>query len=48
MENGMNQVPGSVPAKERWIKIAEYVEGKSPKECFERYKEIVAKLKANK
>ena len=34
-----------MPTKERWIKIAEKVEGKSAKECFERFKEIVAHLK---
>lgn len=44
----MKQVPSSVATKERWIQIAEYVDGKTPKECFERYKEIVSKLKANK
>lgn len=42
----MKTVPASVPTKERWVKIAELVDGKTPKECFERYKEIVAKLKA--
>lgn len=32
--------------KERWIAIAGDVEGKSAKECFARFKSIVAKLKA--
>ena len=41
----MREFPGSMPVKERWIKIAEKVEGKSAKECYERFKEIVALLK---
>ena len=42
----MKDVPSSVPTKERWIKIAEKVEGKTAKECFTRFKSIVAKLKS--
>ena len=45
MEEGMKKFPASIPAKERWTKIAELVDDKTPKECFERFKEIVAKLK---
>jgi len=41
----MRQHPGTMPVKERWIKVAEGVEGKSAKECYERYKEICAQLK---
>jgi hypothetical protein len=41
----MREFPGSIPVKERWIKISEKVEGKSAKECYERFKEIVALLK---
>lgn len=41
----MRKVPSGLPAKERWIKIAEGVEGKTPKECLNRYKELCAKLK---
>jgi len=48
MEAGMKEVPGSVPAKERWTKIAALVDGRSPKECFERFREICSKVKANK
>ncbi len=44
----MKAVPASVPTKERWIKIAELVDDKTPKECFERFKTIVARLKAEK
>ena len=47
MEQGMKKFPGSMPTKERWIAIAELVEGKTAKECFERFKQIVAKLKAD-
>jgi len=42
----MKTFPASLPTKERWIKIAEVVEGKSAKQCFERFKVIVAKVKA--
>jgi len=45
MEAGMKKFPGSIPTKLRWVKIAEEVEGKSAKECFNRFKTIVAKLK---
>jgi hypothetical protein len=45
MENGMKTVPTTLPTKERWIKIAEFVDDKSAKDCFERYKEILAKMK---
>ena len=44
----MKQFPGSLPTKERWVKIAELVDDKGPKECFERFKAIVAKVKADK
>lgn len=45
LEAGMREFPGSIPVKERWIKIAEKVDGKTPKECYERFKEIVALVK---
>ena len=41
----MKKYPGSMPTKERWVKIAEEVDSKTAKECFTRFKEIVAKLK---
>lgn len=44
----MKNVPKDLSVKDKWIKIAESVDGKLPKECFERYKEIMAKLKAAK
>jgi hypothetical protein len=47
METGMKTFPASLPTKERWIKIAETVDGKSAKQCFDRFKSIVAKLKAD-
>jgi len=46
MEKGMKDFPGTIATKERWIAIAELVDGKTPKECFTRFKEILAKLKA--
>ena len=45
LEDGMREFPGTIPVKERWVKIAEKVEGKSAKECYERFKEICAMLK---
>jgi len=45
LENGMREFPASIPVKERWVKISEKVEGKMPKECYERFKEIVELLK---
>lgn len=45
LEEGMREFPATLAAKERWIKISEKVEGKAPKECFERFKFIVAQLK---
>jgi len=47
MEAAMKKFPGSMPAKERWIAIAELVEGKTAKDCFTRFKSIVAKLKSD-
>ena len=42
----MKKHPGSMPTKERWIAIAGEVDDKTAKECFTRFKSIVAKLKA--
>ena len=42
----MREVPATVPAKERWTKIAEKVDGRTPKECLTRYKELCATSKA--
>jgi hypothetical protein len=41
----MREFPGSIPVKERWIKISEKVDFKTPKECYERFKEICAMIK---
>lgn len=41
----MREFPSTLPVKERWIKIAEKVQGKTAKECYERFKEICAALK---
>lgn len=45
METGMREVPSSVAVKERWIKIADGVDGKTAKECYTRFKELCAKAK---
>ena len=45
LEEGMRQFTASMPVKERWLKISELVDGKEPKQCFERFKEIVSKIK---
>jgi hypothetical protein len=44
----MREFPGTMPVKERWIQIAEKVDGKTAKECYERFKEICAQLKKQK
>ena len=45
MEEGMKQFPASMAAKERWIAISKVVEGKTPKECFARFKDLCDKAK---
>ena len=45
METKMKEIPQTVATKERWIAIAEGVEGKTPKEFFTRYKELCKKAK---
>ena len=42
----MKEFPSSMATKERWIAIAGKVDGKVAKDCFTRFKSIVAKLKA--
>ena len=46
MEAGMKQFPASMSTKERWIAISGVVTGKTAKQCFDRFKTIVSKLKA--
>jgi hypothetical protein len=47
LEDGMKIFTAKAhPGKARWEKISAVVDGKSAKECFERYKECVAKAKA--
>lgn len=48
LEKGLKSYPSSLPKKERWGKISELVKTKSPKQCFQRVKEIKAKLAAKK
>ena len=38
----MREYPGTLPIKERWVKISRVVDGKSAKECYERFREIVS------
>lgn len=45
MEAGMKTFPASMPTKDRWLKIAEVVDGKVARECFERFKLIVSQTK---
>jgi len=45
MEVKMREVPSSVATKERWIQIADGVDGKTPKDCFTRYKDLCKKAK---
>jgi len=42
----MKSIPASVATKERWVQIAGVVDGKTPKECFTRFKELCAAAKA--
>ena len=42
----MKLIPSTVATKERWIQIDESVDGKTPKECFTRFKELCAAAKA--
>jgi len=48
MEKGMKEVPSSMASKARWVKIAKMVDGKTDAECFTRFKDILAKIKAAK
>ena len=45
MEEGMKRFGPKMNTKERWISISEVVEGKTPKECFARFKELCDKAK---
>jgi hypothetical protein len=48
MEEGMKKFPASMNAKQRWIEISAIVEGKTPKECHTRFKELCDKAKSAK
>lgn len=41
----MRTYGSNLPVKERWIKIAEVVQEKSAKQCYERFKELCALIK---
>ena len=40
LEEGMKKFPASLPAAERWAKIAEHVDGKTKQQCVARFKYI--------
>lgn len=48
MEEGMRQFPVDLGPKERWTKIGEVVDDKTPKECYARFKELVSKMQKRK
>jgi hypothetical protein len=48
LEQGLKTFPASLGAKERFIKIAELVDGKTAKDCYGRFKELIEKLKQEK
>ena len=41
----MREFPASMATKERWLKIAEKVDGKTAKQCYGRFKDLCAKAK---
>jgi len=45
MEGAMVEFPATMATKSRWIEISGAVDEKTAKECFIRYKSIVAKMK---
>ena len=45
LEVALKKYPGSLPANERWTKIASEVPGKNKKQCVERFKHIASLLK---
>jgi len=44
----MREFPASLPTKERWVSVGTKVDGKTPKQCFSRYKDLCAKAKEAK
>lgn len=48
MEKGMVDFPASMDTKERWIAIAAVVVGRNAKQCYMRFRETLAKVKAEK
>eukprot|EP01016_Furgasonia_blochmanni_P009416 TRINITY_DN13902_c0_g1_i1.p1 TRINITY_DN13902_c0_g1~~TRINITY_DN13902_c0_g1_i1.p1 ORF type:complete len:407 (-),score=112.55 TRINITY_DN13902_c0_g1_i1:158-1378(-) len=48
LEEALKKFPSSMDPQERWTKIAECVEGKTKKQCVERFKELRAAVVAQK
>ena len=46
LQDAIKVVSKTLPPKERWEEISNLVEGKSAKDCVERFKEIQSKLKS--
>ena len=45
LENALKKYPNSIPANERWAKIAQDVPGKTKKQCVDRFKHIAQLIK---
>jgi len=41
----LKEISSALPTKERWIQIAAKIKGKSPKECYTRFRELCNKGK---
>lgn len=43
MEKALAEVPDTLAAKKRWLKISKMVDGKTPGECQTKFKKLNAK-----
>lgn len=48
LEVSLKKYPSSLPANDRWSSISKDVEGKTKKQCVERYKFLSQLIKKNK